>query len=110
AGLAATLTWTAGVYVRLMRDITTNKLLEQPADTFNRYVAQPQGPTNLTVTSPPNQSAVNGPSVTVTETSVVGNTIYVAATNTDNDSQTTVVSTSTNPDGSFSVSVPVTGG
>jgi glucoamylase len=110
AGSAAPLTWSAGVYVRLMRDITTNKLLEQPTDTFNRYVAHPQGPTSLTVTSPPNQSAVTIPSVTVTGTSAAGNTIYVAATNTDNNSQTTLASTPTNPDGSFSVTLAVAGG
>ncbi len=62
------------------------------------------------MTSPPNQSGVNGSPVTVTGTSVPGNTIYVAATNTDNNNQTTVASTSTNPDGSFSISVPITGG
>src|SRR5207247_2944698 len=62
------------------------------------------------VTSPPDKSSVNGSPVTVTGTSLAGNTIYVAATNTDNNSQTTVVSTPTNPDGSFSVSVPITGG
>jgi glucoamylase len=110
AGSAAPLTWSAGVYVRLLRDITQNKLLEQPADTYNRYVAHQQAQTSLTVTSPPNQSAVNSPSVTVTGTSLAGNTIYVAATNTDNNSQTTVASTPTNPDGSFSVTLPVTGG
>src|SRR5205823_11425929 len=38
------------------------------------------------------------------------NTIYVAATNTDNNSQTSVASAPTGSDGSFSVSVPVTGG
>src|SRR6266704_3215845 len=65
AGSAAPLTWSAGVYVRLLRDITQTKLLEQPTDTFNRYVANKQGQTSLTVTSPPNQSAVNSPSVTV---------------------------------------------
>ncbi len=110
AGSAAPLTWSAGVYVRLLRDIIQNKLLEQPADTFNRYVAHQQGQTTLTVTAPQDQSAVNGSPVTVTGKSVPGNTIYVAATNTDNNSQTTVVSTPTQPDGSFSVSVPVTGG
>ncbi len=110
AGSAAPLTWSAGVYVRLMRDIATNKLLEQPADTFNRYVAHTQGSTILTVTSPPDKSAVSGPSVTVTGTSVAGNTIYVAATNIDNNSQTTVVSTPTDPGGSFSVTLPVAGG
>jgi glucan 1,4-alpha-glucosidase len=110
AGSAAPLTWSAGAYVRLLRDLTTNSLLEQPADTYNRYVAHQQGKTSLTVTSPPNQSSVNGSPITVTGTSVPGNTIYVAATNTDNNNQTTVASASTNPDGSFSVSVPVTGG
>jgi len=110
AGSAAPLTWSAGVYVRLLRDITTNKLLEQPADTYNRYVAHQQGQTTLTVTSPPNLSAVNGSPVTVTGTSVPGNTIYVAATNTDNNSQTTLASTTISSDGSFSVSVAITGG
>ena len=110
AGSAAPLTWSAGVYVRLLVDLTKNSVLERPADTYNRYVAHQQGQTSLTVTAPPNQSGVNGSPVTVTGTSVVGNTIHVAATNTDNKSQTTVVSTPTKPDGSFSVSVPITGG
>jgi len=110
AGSAAPLTWSAGVYVRLLVDLTKNSVLERPADTYNRYVTHQQGQTSLTVTAPSNQSAVNGPSVSVTGTSVAGNTIYVAATNTDNNSQTTVTSTPTNPDGSFSVTLPVTGG
>lgn len=110
AGSAAPLTWSAGVYVRLLRDLTTGSLLEQPADTYNRYIAHQQGQTSLTVTAPGNLTAVNGSPVTVTGTSVPGNTIYVAATNTDNNSQTTVVSTPTHADGSFSVSIPITGG
>jgi glucoamylase len=110
AGSAAPLTWSAGVYVRLLVDLTKNSVLERPADTFDRYVTHQQGQTSLTVTSPADKSAVSGSPVTVTGTSLAGNTIYVAATNTDNNSQTTVVSTPTNPDGSFSVSVPITGG
>ncbi|HLZ81641.1 MAG TPA: glucodextranase DOMON-like domain-containing protein, partial [Ktedonobacteraceae bacterium] len=110
AGSAAPLTWSAGVYVRLLRDIVANKPLEQPADTFNRYIAHQQGHTSLTVTSPANQTAVSGSPVTVTGTSIPGNTIYVAGTNTDNNSQTTLASTPTNADGSFSVTVPIIGG
>jgi glucoamylase len=110
AGSAAPLTWSAGVYVRLLRDIVTHKLLEQPADTYNRYVAHQQGQTSLTVTSPANNSLVNSSPVTVTGTSAPGNTIYVAATNTDNNSQTTVATTQAASDGSFSVSVPIMGG
>ncbi len=110
AGSAAPLTWSAGVYVRLLRDITTNSLLEQPKDTFNRYVAHPQGPTILTVTAPPNKLIVSVSSVTVTGTSAPGNTIYVAATNTDHKSQTTVTPIQAASDGSFSVSVPLLDG
>ena len=110
AGSAAPLTWSAGVYARLLLDTVANKPLEQPADTYNRYIAHQQGQTSLSVTAPGNLTAVSGSPVTVTGTSVPGNTIYVAATNTDNNSQTTVISTPTNPDGSFSVTVPITGG
>jgi glucoamylase len=111
AGSAAPLTWSAGVYVRLLLDIVQNKLLEQPADSFDRYVAHQQGQTSLTVTAPADQSAVNGSPVTVTGSSIPGNTIYVAATNIDKDSQTTLASPLiTASDGTFSVSVPVTGG
>ncbi|TMD60190.1 MAG: glucan 1,4-alpha-glucosidase, partial [Chloroflexi bacterium] len=111
AGSAAPLTWSAGVYVRLLVDLTKNSVLERPADTYNRYVANQQGQTSLTVTAPPDKSSVNGSPVTVTGTSAAGNTIYVAATNIDNNSETTVVSTLTNKsDGSFSVTVPITGG
>lgn len=107
AGSAAPLTWSAAVYVRLLRDISAKRPLEQPADTYNRYIVHQQGQTSLTVTSPSPNSPVNSSPVTVTGTSVAGNTIYVAATNTDNNSQTTVVSSPTKSDGSFSVSVPV---
>ncbi len=110
AGSAAPLTWAAGVYVRLLLDIIKNRQLEQPADTFNRYVAHQQGQTSLTVTAPPDKLIVTDSPITVTGTSVSGDMIYVAATNIDNNSQTTVVSTTTKPDGSFSVSVPIISG
>jgi glucoamylase len=110
AGSASPLTWAAGAYVRLLRDIASNKLVDRPANTYNRYVAHHQGQTPLSVSAPADQSGVGGSPVTVTGTSVKGNTIYVAATNTDMDSQTTITSTATQADGSFSVAVPVTGG
>jgi carbohydrate-binding DOMON domain-containing protein len=47
--------------------------------------------------------------VTVTGTTAPGNSVYVAATNTDANSATTIAST-TAPGGSFSVDVAVTGG
>jgi len=110
AGSAAPLTWSAGVYVRLLLDILANKLTDRPANTYDRYVAHQQGQTSLTVTSPPDQSSVNGSPVTVTGTTAPGNILYVAATNTDHNNQTTTASTQAASDGSFSLSVPIEGG
>src|SRR6266849_4726715 len=42
AGSAAPLTWSAGVYARLLLDTVANKPLEQPADTANRYIVHHQ--------------------------------------------------------------------
>jgi glucoamylase len=110
AGSASPLTWAEGAYIRLLRDIIANQILERPANTYDRYVAHQQGQTSLTVSSPQDQSAVSGSPVTVSGTTASGNTVYVAATNTDNDSQTTTASVQANPDGSFSLDVPVGGG
>jgi glucoamylase len=110
AGSANPLTWSAASYVRLLGDLVAGRVVEQPAATFSRYVQQTQGQTNLAVTSPVDQSSVSGSPVTVTGTTTAGNTVYVAATNTDQNSQTTTASTPANPDGSFSLTVPVTGG
>src|SRR5207244_1355258 len=88
AGSASPLTWSAAQYVRLMRDMTAGKILERPAQVFARYVTSPLGQTSLTVTAPADNSAVSGSPVTVTGTSVPGNTIDVAATNNDNNTQT----------------------
>jgi glucan 1,4-alpha-glucosidase len=114
AGSASPLTWSAAQYVRLMRDLATGKILEQPAETANRYVAHQQGQTLLTVTSPANNSSVSGTTttatVTVSGTSVAGNTIDVAATNTDMNSQTMTARTTAQSDGIFSVQMQVTGG
>jgi len=110
AGSANPLTWAEGAYIRLLRDIIANQILERPADTYDRYVVHQQGQTSLTVTSPQDQSAVSGSPVTVSGTTAPGNTVYIAATNTDNNSQTSTASAPATPDGSFSLIVPVSGG
>lgn len=110
AGSAAPLTWSAGVYARLLRDIVANSVVERPADTFDRYVAHQQAETSLTVTAPADISAVTASPLMVTGTTAAGNRVDVAATNVDSDSQTTTASTTAAGDGSFSVAVPVTGG
>jgi hypothetical protein len=110
AGSAAPLTWSAGAFVRLARDIGTGTIGDRPAATFNRYVAHAQGTTSLTVAAPADNSAVAGSPVTVSGTSLSGNTVYVTATNTDANSATTSGSTPVAGDGSWSVQVPLTGG
>jgi glucan 1,4-alpha-glucosidase len=110
AGSAAPLDWSAGSFVRLARDLASGKLLDRPASTYSRYVQHTQGTTPLTVTSPPDQSAIGGSPVTVSGTSAPGNTVYVAATNTDNTFTTSTASAPVGGDGGWSVQLPVDGG
>ena len=62
------------------------------------------------MTSPADNASVTSSPVTVTGTTAPGNAVHVAATNTDANSATTVVSTTAGGDGSFSVDVGITGG
>ena len=110
AGSAAPLDWSAGAFVRLARDLATGTLVDRPAATYSRYVQHTQGTTTLTVTQPADQAAVAGSPVTVTGTSAAGNTVYVAATNTDNTFATTTATTTVAADGTWSVQVPIDGG
>ena len=110
AGSAAPLTWSAASFVRLARDLAAGRNVVLPRVTHSRYIARQQGTTALTVTSPADNSSVDASPVTVTGTTRPGNTVYVAATNTDKNSSTTVASTLAGAGGSFSIAVPVTGG
>ena len=105
AGSAAPLTWSAGAFVRLFADIGAGRLVDQPANTVARYITHTQGQTSLTVTSPADNSAVNG-TVTVAGTSVPGNRIDVLATNTDGDFTTTATSGTAAADGELLVHHP----
>ncbi len=110
AGSAAPRYWAAGQYLRLLQGVVNNRVVERPAATYSRYVAHSQGQTTLTVATPLDHSAVFGSPVFVNGVSVPGNRIYISATNTDNNSQTTIVNSPTASDGSFSVPVPLAGG
>jgi glucoamylase len=109
AGSASALTWAAGQFVRLTLDTAAGRQLDTPAYTTDRYITHTQGQTSLTVTSPADQSSVDG-SVQVQGTTAPGNAIAVAASNTDKDNATTTATTTAGDDGSFSVDVPLTGG
>ncbi|HEX8928484.1 MAG TPA: glucodextranase DOMON-like domain-containing protein, partial [Actinomycetota bacterium] len=110
AGSASPLTWSAAQFVRLVRDLDAGRLLERPADTVNRYVARKQGTTALTVTAPANRTAVAASPVTVSGTAAPGSTVDVSATNTERDSENTVVTTTAAGNGDWSVQVPINGG
>jgi len=110
AGSAAPLMWSTGSYLRLQRDIAAGTLLDRPADTYQRYVAHSQGSTTLTLTAPADNSPVFASPLTVSGSTAPGNTVFVAVTNTDNNSATTTTTVQPQPDGTFSVQVPVTGG
>jgi glucoamylase len=110
AGSAAPLTWSAAQFVRLVRDLDAKRLLEQPAGTVGRYVTHSQGATTLTVTAPADRTAVPGSPVHVTGTSAPGSTIDVSATNSDRDSENTVVTATAGGDGGWSADVPISGG
>jgi glucoamylase len=110
AGSAGPLNWSAASFVRLFADLGAGSLGDRPQSTFQRYVAHTQGVTPLTVTSPADQSAVDGSPVTVTGATAPGNTVYVAATNTDTNSATTTAVATADAGGAFSVPIVVTGG
>jgi glucan 1,4-alpha-glucosidase len=110
AGSASPLTWSAASFVRLAADLAAGRNVALPAQTYSRYVAHTQGTTPLTVTSPADNSSVSGSPVTVTGSTAPGNKVYVAATNTDANSATTVASTTAAANGNFTFDVPIIGG
>ena len=83
AGSASPLVWSAGSFVRLAADLRAGRLVDQPANTVERYVDNTQGQTTLTVTAPADQTAVAGSPLTVSGTTEAGNQVDVLVTNTD---------------------------
>jgi hypothetical protein len=108
-GSATALTWSAGQFVRLMLDVSADRVLDRPRYTRKRYVRHTQGETPLTVTAPADNTSV-GSSVVVEGTSKPGNRIVVAATNIDANTATTTTTATAGPSGAFSVAVTISGG
>ncbi|HKE40120.1 MAG TPA: glucodextranase DOMON-like domain-containing protein [Casimicrobiaceae bacterium] len=107
-GSAAPLVRSAATFVRILSDLGAGRIVEQPSATFSRYVANTQGATNLTVTSPPDESAVNTSTVTISGTTAPGNSVYIAATNIDTFETTTASGIAGG--GSFDIPVSISGG
>lgn len=109
-GSASPLTWAAAQYVRLLLDIQAGRPLEQPAATYQRYIRHQQGTTSLTISSPGNDTALSTGSVTVTGTATPGDTVYIAATYTDQNSAPTTAQATTDAGGNYSATLTVSGG
>lgn len=110
AGSASPLVWSAGSFVRLAADLRAGRLVDQPANTVERYIANTQGQTTLTVDAPADNTAVTGSPLTVSGTTEAGNQVDVLVSNTDANMAATSASTIAAADGSFTVDVPITGG
>jgi glucoamylase len=106
AGSATPLIWAEGQYVRLVRDLQTGKLVDQPAITRNRYVAA-GAPMVLPVaiTSPTSGATVTGSTV-VSGTTVPGAEVSVASAQPGSTTDSTTVVDTAASSGQFSVTVP----
>ena len=106
AGSATPLIWAEGQYVRLVRDLQTGKLVDQPAITRNRYVAA-GAPMVLPVaiTSPTSGAIVTGSTV-VSGTTVPGAEVSVSSAQPGSTTDSTTVIDTTASSGQFSVTVP----
>jgi glucoamylase len=108
-GSASPLTWSAASFARLSANLKAGRLLDQPVDTVNRYVTHTQQGIDVTLTSPANNSLVNG-SATVAGTTAPNATVDVTAINVDIDGASTTATTIADGTGAFSVDVPVPAG
>ncbi len=108
AGSAAPLSWAQAQALRLILDIGTGRILEQPKITADRYVRQAPPPAvPITVTAPANRSTIEGSSATVTGTTAPGANVVIEATDTDSGQPAVTVTATAAADGSFSAAVPI---
>ncbi|MBV9832348.1 MAG: hypothetical protein JOZ82_12205, partial [Marmoricola sp.] len=113
AGSAAPLIWGQAQYVRLIRDLATRRVLDQPSIARTRYLGASGAPvqTPLTITSPTPGATVAGTSTLVSGTTSPGAAVTVAAgqpgASTDSAS---VVTTVAGSNGAFQVTVPTASG
>jgi glucoamylase len=107
AGSATPLIWAEGQYVRLIRDLQTGRLVDQPAITRDRYLTDgPPTRVPLTITSPASGASVSGSSTTVTGTTAPNAQVSVASAQPGSATDSTTVVGTSAPDGHFSATVP----
>jgi glucoamylase len=108
AGSAAPLTWAQAQQLRLIVDLGTGHLVDQPQNVADRYVRHtPPAALTVNLTAPPPNSAVAGASTMVTGTTAPNASVRIAADDTDVAGANSTVSVMADASGGFSVAVPV---
>src|SRR5207244_9844405 len=80
AGSADPLTWAQASEARLIQDLGSGRIIEQPQVVRDRYVQRPAPPAAaVTLTAPASGSEVNAASVTVVGTTTPGAAVDVAS-------------------------------
>jgi len=110
AGSATPLIWAEGQYVRLIRDLQTGTLTDQPSITKDRYVTGgPPANVGVTITAPTSGATV-GNSTTVTGTTAPGARVVISTAGTESTSDSTAIVSTSAPGGQFSATVPTSPG
>jgi glucan 1,4-alpha-glucosidase len=110
AGSATPLIWAEGQYVRLLRDLQTGTLVDQPAITRERYVTA-GAPSVLPVSiSAPAAGASGSGSAAISGTTTPGAQVVIAVAQPGAPADPTTVLATTAPSGHFSATVPVRNG
>ena len=105
AGSASPLIWAQAQYLRLVADLQTGSLVDQPAITADRYVKDgPPATLKVSIASP---APTTGTSTVVSGTAAPGATIVIAVGQPASSANTTdVVSTVAGADGHFQATIP----
>ncbi|MBV8217327.1 MAG: hypothetical protein JO325_02595, partial [Solirubrobacterales bacterium] len=113
AGSAAPLIWGQAQYLRLIRDLASRSVVDQPSVTRARYLGSGAAPAvePVTISSPAPGATVAGATTVVSGTTAPGATVAVGAgqPNSSTDS-VDVATTVAGPGGDFQVTVPTPSG
>ncbi len=108
AGSASPLTWAQAQELRLVINLGSTHLVDQPTIVADRYVNHPApGVIPVTLTAPTPGSTVAGSTTTVTGTTAANATVSISADDTDVAGTVATVTTTADGSGAFSASVPV---
>jgi glucoamylase len=108
AGSASPLSWAQGQELRLITDLGTGRIGDQPSLTADRYVRH-RAPADVpvTLTAPAAGATVESASTTVTGTTTPGAHVVIESADVDTGAAASTVSATAGQDGSFSAGVPI---